>query len=197
MGLSFHYSGKIAHPEMLPALVNELEDISKIYNWKHYVNKCRFPEGAYGKDEYDKYIYGISIKPPQCDVIRVCFLSNGRMSDAPHLEFFGKTDCQPESKYLYMLSVKTQYANIEQHQVIIELFRYLSKKYFVDFQMTDEGGYWETGDLSVLKSNFEKYQQLSECFTGAIEQFPIQSDETIETYFERLIRQLKAQKKQK
>jgi hypothetical protein len=197
MGLSIHYSGCLTEPEFLPSLIDEIEDIVKVFGWRYHIFKRKFPEGAFGLQEYNKHIYGISFTPAKCETIPVCFLSNGRLSDTAHLEFFGKTDSQPENKYLYMLSVKTQYGGIEIHQFIIKFFRYLSKKYFSQFKFTDEGGYWESNDIEILKINFEKYQQLTDNFAGAIEKFPIQCDESIESYFERLMNQLKIQNKQK
>jgi len=117
------------------------------------------------------------------------------MSSKAYLKFFGKTETTAESEYLYMLSVKTQYAGVVLHQFIIQLFRYLSKKYFADFMMKDESGYWETNDEAVLKSNFKKYNDLIDGFVSAIEIFPLQAGETIETYLERLLKQINDKKK--
>lgn len=75
------------------------------------------------------------------------------MSSDAHLQFWGKTEVQAEHEYLYMLSVKTQYAGIETHQFIIQLFRYLNGKYFADFKMSDETEYWEPNDETLLKVN--------------------------------------------
>lgn len=188
MGLSFHYSGSIANPELLPELIDEIQDIAKMHNWKYFVFDRKFPENSFGKSEYNQNIYGICITPPECETIPICFLSNGRMSSITNLKFFGKTDDQTEQGYLYMLSVKTQYAGVELHQFVIQLFRYLNKKYFADFKMTDEGSYWETNDLALLQSTFKRYTDLINGFASALEYIPMQNGETIETYFERLLK---------
>jgi hypothetical protein len=112
------------------------------------------------------------------------------MSSLLHLKFFGKTDDQEEQPYLYMLSVKTQYAGVELHQFVIQLFRYLNRKYFADFKMTDEGSYWETNDLALLQTTFKRYTTLINGFASALEYIPIQPGETIELYFERLMKLL-------
>jgi len=112
------------------------------------------------------------------------------MSDYPHLKFFGKTEIDAEKEYLYMLSVKTQYAGVEMHQFIIQFFRYLNKKYFTDFKMTDEGSYWETNDEELLKFNFRKYTDLINGFVSAIESYPMRKGENIESYFLRLLQQI-------
>jgi hypothetical protein len=190
MGLSFHYSGSIAKPELLPELIDEIQDIVQMYNWKYFVFDRKFPENTFGKLDYNQNIYGICFTPPKCETIDISFLSNGRMSSVSHLKFFGKADDQAEQAYLYMLSVKTQYAGVELHQFVIQLFRYLNKKYFTDFKMTDEGSYWETNNLALLQTTFKRYADLINGFASALEYIPIQTGETIETYFERLLKLL-------
>jgi hypothetical protein len=190
MGLSFHYSGSIANPELLPKLIEDIEDIAKVYNWKHNVYERQFPVHLFGKPDYNRKIYGINFTPTNCESISVSFLSNGRMSDHAHLEFYGKTENQPEREFLYMLSVKTQYAGVETHKFIIQLFRYLNTKYFADFKMSDEGHYWETNDETLLESTFKTYTDLIKGFTTAFQNYPIQPGENIESYFERLMKQI-------
>jgi len=191
MGLSFHYSGSIANPELLPELIEDIKDIAKVYRWKYNVYERQFPEDAFGKSGYNQNIYGISFTPPNCETISICFLSNGRMSDHPHLSFFGKTEDQQESEYLYMLSVKTQYAGAKLHMFIIQLFRYLNTKYFDDFKLSDEGQYWETNDETILGTTFRKYTDLINGFATAIESYPVLSGENIESYLERLMNLLR------
>lgn len=191
MGLSFHYSGSIADPALLPELIDEIQDIANMYNWKYFVFEREFPENTFGKPDYNqKKIYGICITPPECETIPICFLSNGRMSNYSHLYFYGKTDDRPEHEYLYMLSVKTQYAGVELHQFVIQFFRYLNKKYFTDFKMSDEGSYWETNDLALLKKNFKRNLDFINSFASSLEYIPIQTGETMEFYFERLLKLL-------
>ncbi len=190
MGLSFHYSGRIAKPELLHELIKEIQDISNVYHWKYTIYESVFPENSVLKANYNKNIYGISFSPPNCEPIFISFLSTGRMSSPSHLTFFGKTKVQTESEYLYMISVKTQYAGVEIHQFIIQLFRYLSKKYFADFKLTDEGQYWETNNEDILRANFTKYAELITGFASAIECYPILADENIESYLERLLKQI-------
>jgi hypothetical protein len=195
MGLSFHYSGRIANPALLPELIDEVQDIARVNNWKYFVFDREYPENTVGKPDYNQRIYGICFTPPNCETVDICFLSNGQMSSASHLQFYGKTDKQKESEYLYMLSVKTQYAGIETHQFLIQFFRYLNVKYFADFTMSDEGEYWETNDETVLKVNFKRYTELIDGFASSIESYPIQAGEDIESYFLRLMKQLNDQKK--
>lgn len=194
MGLSFHYSGRIANPASLLDLIEEIEDIAKVHGWKYFVFDRQFSEDMIGKPDYNQRIYGICFTPPNCETVDICFLSNGRMSSAAHLQFWGKTDDQAEREYLYMLSVKTQYAGIEIHQFLIQLFRYLNGKYFADFTMSDEGEYWETNDLTLLKTNFKRYTELIDGFVSAIESIPIKAGEDVESYFLRLMKEINDKK---
>jgi hypothetical protein len=183
MGLSFHYSGSIAKPELL----SEIEDIAGVFKWKCAVYERQFPENAFGKTEYNQNIYGISFTPPQCEVIPLCFLSNGRMSSIAHLQFFGKSDIQEEREYLYMLSVKTQFAGVERHQFIIELFRYMLKKYFTDFELTDEGKYWTSNNIELLQANFKKNGDFIHTFSSTIKAIPNTTNETVEADIKKIL----------
>lgn len=194
MGLSFHYSGRISKPELLPELINEIQDIANIYKWKNNVYESAFPENSFGMPSYNQNIYGISFTPPECETVSVCFLSNGRMSSLAHLKFWGKSNEQPERDYLYMLSVKTQFAGVALHQFLIQLFRYLNEKYFSDFKLTDEGSYWETNDVELLKTNFKRNADLINAFSSVVECMPMLPDESIEAYFERLIKLIQDKK---
>ena len=197
MGLSIHYSGKIAKPEFLNDLIDEVQDIAKVYGWKYKIDEIQFPENVFGKSEYNQTIYGISFTPPECETISITFLSNGRMSTNVHLKFYGKTVIREESEYLYLISSKTQYAGIDVHRIIIKLFSHLSKKYFSDFTLRDEGEYWESNNEQLLREKFSLYNNLIDNVVSSIQRFPIKQDETLEIYFERLLRQIQDKKNQK
>jgi hypothetical protein len=190
MGLSFHYSGSITKAELLPELIEEIQDIATIYNWKYFIFDRQFPNNVLDTNGYDQNIYGICFTPPECETISICFLSNGRMSDLVHLKIYGKTLEQQENEYLYMLSVKTQFAGVELHQFIIQLFRHLNKKYFANFKFTDEGQYWETNDIELLMENFNRNGDLIDAFKTTTQKVPIKPGETIETYLDRLIKDI-------
>jgi hypothetical protein len=187
LGLSFHYSGRIANPEQLPELIDEIKDVAKAFNWKYFIYERQFQLNTYGKSVFNQEIYGISFTPTNCETIDVCFLSNGRMSGPANLSFWGAAVSKPECDYLYMLSVKTQFAGIETHLFIIQLFRYLSKKYFTDFNLSDEGQYWETNDESILRANFKKYTDLIDSVSLGLENIPIKPNENMEAYLVRLM----------
>lgn len=190
MGLSFHYNGRFNTKTSLKAMIEEVKDIAEIYKWPYHIFDDEFPAKSLGKTPYNQNIYGICFTPPGCETVDVCFLSNGRMSSAMHLKFYGNTTNKEEAEYLYMLSVKTQYAGIETHKIIIHLLKYISGKYLLDFNVSDEGEYWETGDEELLQEIFTRYTNLIEGFTSSLENYPMKPGESFETYFMRLLQQL-------
>lgn len=190
MGLSIHYSGSFKPKASLTAMIEEVKDIAEIYKWEYTVFEDKFPANSLCKTEYNQNIYGISFTPPDCETVCLCFLSNGKMSSPSHLKFFGNSENKEEQQYLYMLSVKTQYAGIEIHKLIIHLLKYLSGKYLRNFTVNDEGEYWETGDEKLLQDTFKRYTDLIESFASSIENCPIKSGESFEAYFKRLLKQI-------
>lgn len=187
MGLSIHYSGEFKQGASLCSMIEEVKDIAELHGWGYHVFEENFNIDALGKKSYSQEIYGIRFTPPDCETVSIEFLSNGRMSSLMLLNFYGQSEVQAEHEYLYMISVKTQYAGIEIHKLIIHLFKYLSKKYFTNFKFSDEGQYWETGDEKLLQEVFNRYDNLINSFSSATEIYPKEKDETFESYFTRLI----------
>ena len=141
-------------------------------------------------------MYGISFTPPDCETVSLVFLSNKRMSNAVLLKYFGNSDNKDYKKYLYQVFVKTQYAGIQIHMLIINLFRYLSKKYFLNFKMFDEGQYWETGDEDQLKEIFSRFNKLIDSVSKSLQNFPAKPGESIESLCDRLIEYLNEKRKE-
>lgn len=197
MGLSIHYSGSFNPAASLSAMIEEVKEIADIYKWKYFVFEEAFPPGSLDRAEYSDEIYGICFTPPGCETVDLCFLSNGRMSSVTHLKFFGNSQNKEYQQYLYMLSVKTQYAGTEIHKLIIHLFKYLDSKYLHNLVVHDEGHYWETGDEMLLTETFKKYTDIIEDFASSIEIYPKLAGESFEDYFKRLMKQIYYKKKKK
>ena len=188
MGLSIHYNGRFNDTASLSEMIEEVSDIAEINKWRYIVYNKDFPKKKYDDNSYNNRIYGISIIPQKSEPIELCFLSNRRMSGYHSLKFWGKSTDEKERKYLYMLSTKTQYAGRDVHKMIILLLKYLSKKYFSEFELYDEGHYWETEDEKVLNENFDGYEELIDSFGFALDNIPVNSNETIEEYFSRIVK---------
>lgn len=191
MGLSIHYNGQFRKGASLENMIDELEDISKIYNWEYHIFERAFPENP-GQTKHDGKLYGMCFTPPESDTVSISFLSNGKMSGPPQLQLYGNSKSKQEQEYLYMLFVKTQFAGSEIHMLIIHLLKYLDSKYFSDFNVIDEGQYWETGDKELLRETFKKYTNLINNFSSVLQNVPKSSEETFESYLERLVKLLKS-----
>jgi hypothetical protein len=193
MGLTIHYSGRLRKAEDLPTLIEEVKDISSVYGWKYHIYETHFPNDTFEKRTSFENVYGINFTPANCETISLTFLSNGVMASASGIKFFVGTESE---KYIYNLFCKTQYAGVFVHQLIIHLFRHLSKKYFENFNLEDESYYWETDDESVMKKQFEVYNSLLDNFVLSIETFPIEKGEDMVTYFERLMKHVNSLRKE-
>lgn len=187
MGLSIHYNGRFGNPELLQQMIEEVEDIVTVYNWKYTIRNTKFPIGSFESETHDNKLYGISFTPPDCETVSLCFLSNGRISSAALLHFYSNSTNESIRQYLYMVSVKTQFAGVQTHLFIIGLLKYLSKKYFAAFNVHDEGHYWQTNDQELLQQNFSRYNKLLDTASTAFESFPVKRGETIKGYIERMM----------
>jgi hypothetical protein len=187
MGLSIFYSGSLADPAFLTDMISEVSDIAKTFSWRYEVFDSKFPDQGFDSIGFNpETVYGLCVIPPESEPVWLCFLSNGRMS-APHLlQLWGSETDAERKEYLYMPWTKTQYAGIEEHIRVITLFRYLEKKYLSGFQMTDEGGYWETDDLNLLKENFRKYNYIMDTFADRLENSDSTAGESLEDFVKRI-----------
>ncbi len=188
MGLTIHYNGIFKKKASFYAMIEEVKDISEIYNWQYTVYENQFPAGSLEDSSYNDEIYGISFTPPNCETVSLCFLSNGRMSSPAHLKYFGNSTDDLEKNYLYMLSTKTQFAGSDLHKLIVHLLKYISKKYLKEFNVTDEGKYWETGDEKLLEETFKRYNDLLDSVGLALDNIPLEANETFEEYFTRILK---------
>ena len=188
MGITIHFSGKFNPDASLREMIEEVREIAGVYNWPYYIFEEYFPPSVFAKETYDDKIYGISFTPQNCDQVNLCFLSNGRMSSPANLKAFGNSTEENYQKYLYMLSTKTQFTGPNIHKLIIHLLKYMSKKYFKEFEVIDEGRYWETCDEKLLDETFKKYEGLLDVVGFSLEKIPMNPNETFEEYIKRILK---------
>ena len=46
MGISIHYSGRLTQPDQLENLIEEVEDIAKVHQWRYHIYERYFPSGT-------------------------------------------------------------------------------------------------------------------------------------------------------
>jgi hypothetical protein len=139
MGASLHWSGSLGSKVDLTELVEELLDIARSMRWK-----AQRIERDAGNPEFR----GVILQPDDStESLPFLFDREGRLRSLADLicrQFFADPRCS------YLVSVKTQFGKLETHLWIVSLLRYLKSEYLPDLEVSDEGGYWETGDVTEL-----------------------------------------------
>lgn len=196
MGLSIHYSGRIKDAISLPLLIEEVVDISKVHGWKYHIYETKFPDEILDNQLSFSPVYGINFTPTESETISLAFLSNGTMICPARIRFFADSKSEVERSYIFTNSVKTQYAGVVMHQLIIHILKYLSSKYFEDFQLKDESRYWDTEDENLMREMFKEYDELIDNFSLSIQSFPINEGENLQSYFNRMMTYINNLKKE-
>ncbi len=101
-----------------------------------------------------EHFNGISFNIEGCEPVSLCFLPDKKISSFVNLLV---KDAYPKAEMIYSVSVKTQFAGPDIHITIIKFLRYVSNKYLDNFNIIDEGLYWESNDEQKLLSQFERY----------------------------------------
>ena len=195
MGLSIHFSGRLRKAELLPAMIEEVIDISNVYGWKYKVYDTNFPKNSFESCTSFVNIYGVSFTPTDCETVSLTFLSNGTMVSPAYVSFFANSEDETKRSYVYFNSVKTQFAGIFVHLLLIRLFKYLNDKYFDSFKLDDESFYWETEDENLMRERFKLYDNLLDNVLLSTQTFPLEPNEDIVAYFERLMKHIDNMKK--
>lgn len=186
MGLSIHYQGSFKNAKDLPLLIEEVETIAKTNSWDFFIFENEFPNATFTTIPKKDKLYGICVSPPGCELVSFSFLSNGKMCGVEKLTINNHLENLEDDEYLYYLHTKTQYAGIEIHNKIIILFDYLNARYFENFELQDEGQFWETRDEELLKTIFNRYTNLIDSFQSLLENIPINEEENLEDYIVRM-----------
>lgn len=221
MGLSFHYRGRLNAAPELPKLIDEVEDICRILNWKHLVFNVQYPDGKFISPVNDED-YGIVFTPPSCEPVCLAFDSEGKLYTPWLKELIKKqasgelkvisvklnlNDSNPEpvisennesfdpEDILYSISVKTQNAGSETHIKVMELLRYLSEKYLAEFKILDESHYWETRDPENLNNQMDTIHHFMDTFHDMISKEKIQSQDDFMSFLKKLSLQIKKKDK--
>jgi hypothetical protein len=217
MGLSFHYKGRLTSATELNTFVEEVEDICKVFDWKFNVLNTEYPNDEFVSPLNDED-YGIMFTPQDCETVSLIFDSEGRiynpwMKDiiAKHEEgqvkvitvqlnldddelnpvFTENSEDFDPLDMVYTVSVKTQFSTAEQHIRIIELLRYLSGKYFSDFEMIDESGYWTSRNPEKLDAKLNKLTEFIERFEDMVSNEVIKNPEDFLKFIKKLSQQIK------
>ena len=182
MGLSIHYSGTIRHTSFIEELIEETADVCESMQWKYNVIREQGDEG----------VNGIVFSPGNCEPVFLTFLRDGRMCSPINLKYKEPYEADGfDPELIYTTSTKTQYAGPATHIALLKFLKWLSGKYFENFEMNDEGYYWETNDEKILLQRFAHYNYLINTVgevLSNIEQHPGETIDSLATRIEQILK---------
>lgn len=219
MGLSFHYKGKLKNAATLPEFITEVEDICQVLAWKYDVFNSEYPQNTF-VSPVNNEDYGIIFSPPSCEPISFTFDSEGKIY-VPWLKDILKKNKDGDIKVItvhlnldedgsepvisernegfdpgnlmYQVHVKTQFAGADIHVKVMELIRYLSGKYLVDFELIDESNYYESGDITLLNDKLNSISDFLDKFQDMLGNEKINSPKDFMKLIKKLSREIKKQ----
>ena len=221
MGLSFHYKGRLTSASELNTFVEEVEDICKVFDWKFSVLNTEYPNDKF-VSPLNEDDYGVIFTPDECEPVTLIFDSEGRIYNPWMKDLIAKHD-EGQVKVItvqlnlddeelnpiftedsedfdpldmiYTVSVKTQFTTAEQYVKIIELLRYISGRYFSDFEMIDESGYWTSRNPEKLDAKLNKVTEFIDRFEDMVSSEVIKSPEDFLKFIKKLSQEIKDKEK--
>jgi hypothetical protein len=172
VGVSIHYRGRLDDVGQLATLCEELADIAAAMGWETTrldddwerpadARLRSTPKGA----QIDGHLglKGILLRPDvDAESLSFFFDREGNLRSMMDVVLLVDGTLKPQDAWV---SVKTQFASPEVHAWIVGLLKYVKKRCISDWQVSDEGQYWETGDLRLLRERMEfigeKIEQLA------------------------------------
>lgn len=174
MGLTIFYSGQLRDIRQIPTLIEEVCDICDGLHWR-----CEVFEPS-----KDYPLYGVVFCAPGSEEIWLTFLSDGCLASPASLYDITGTRLMP-AKDIVVDSI-VQYAGPEAHMALIKMLRFLSKKYFKIFRVTDESEYWKSGDPEKCRDWFLMFDSWMKNMSEDLGKLDGRGYEDGRTYQERL-----------
>lgn len=174
MGLCIHFKGNIKNYDLIPLLVEELEDICEAMQWEVTILN-------------DEDVYGIVFSPERCEPLFFTFNKDGQLVSPIMIEY----KIEPATT----ITTKTQFAGMDTHIALIKLLRYLSEKYFSYFHLFDEGNYWETNDKKILQRQFRNYNMIMDSVADALGNIKVTGRDNADSLANKIVEYLKKKNK--
>ncbi|MEP7320392.1 MAG: hypothetical protein ABI761_00685 [Saprospiraceae bacterium] len=190
MGITIHYSGRFKQDASLQDMVDEVTEIADVNHWKYQIYKTDLPHSPGNGIVSDSDLYGMLLNVPECESIMLTFLDDRRLVNPMWLSFIENGD-KDEEGYRYAAFTKTQFGGVEAHIRIIHLLKYLSTKYFDEFELNDEAQYWETGDAEKARKLFNFLGSMINKLGEALNSLDTSADESIDELANRINQKLK------
>ncbi len=172
MGVTIHYRGRLNDVGQFAKLCDELADIAAAMGWKTTRLDDDWEQPANARLRHTSTgahidghlgLKGIVLRPDVgTEPLSFLFDREGNLRSMIGTVSIIDGTLKPQDAWVF---VKTQFAPPEVHVWIVGLLKYLKKHYLADLQVSDEGEYWETGDIGILRRKMDfigrKIEQLS------------------------------------
>lgn len=177
MGLTLHFSATLRDSGLHAPLTAEVADICRSMDWPYdlFSDTCTAPAdafplepGAVQNGQKTLHLNGLLFTPPDCETVALIFTQSGRSCPPWHVDM-AEMLAQIRPDMVYTLHVKTQFAGPDIHAALVSLLQYLSRQYFANMDVEDEGNYWDTLDRAVLDQRFRDYEALFDAVQAVLE----------------------------
>jgi hypothetical protein len=142
MGVTIHFEGRVKGAIAYSLLIDELREFAATHDWKCEEIAESDAELKRVRNEkpldYSGPTFGVQIWPhPACDPLRFEF----------------------DKDYYVQEFVKTQFAGVETHITIVELFRRI--QFFLEgLKIEDEAEFWDKSDENVLAQHIQRCNEV-------------------------------------
>ncbi len=167
MGVTIHYRGQLRNPTDLPEIVRIIKAQADQLGWRYHL----VDERILGIGERDAAVEiesddgiptftshtteeplddrwrGIVVYPPQCEWLFLTFNRQGLLIN------YGLASSDEIARYgIYETQFcKTQFGSVQTHIAVCQMLRSVAP-YASEWYVSDEGGYYETGDVTELEN---------------------------------------------
>ncbi|SRR6056297_113018 len=165
MGITIHYRGRIDNIEDVDRLSSEIKEFADILDWdiKEWNENWHLPNSAALQKEGDRLkisghvpIRGVSVIPhADCEPLFLTFNKDGTLASSINMVMMADDGIETDRVWL---STKTQFASAEIHASLIKLLRFVKSKYISNLEVHDDGRFWASEDMTMLKKLFARVE---------------------------------------
>lgn len=197
MGVTIHYRGKLSPDHSIDEVIDHLKNLCFEQELECWTRDDEVTAENYlAKEDIGAQIKGIEINVhPDCETLSFTFDTKTRqLCDIWEQIGTGKkftcgkdrwsADHKGKHKVKGSLFCKTQFAGAYAHIVVCRLLRELKDKFIPRLYVSDEGEYWQTGDIEKLKKNIGSLGEMIKALGETMKGIASQKGMTVETGYD-------------
>lgn len=182
MGITIHYSGHLTDLKRLPELVTAVQSACLALDWPYEVVDERvlgtmeiLTHHAEAEDEDEQWVFeerpvddrwrGIVVQPPGSEPVWLTFNRSAQM-----ISYGASPESYTTPGHYFaqdLLFTKTQFASPDVHMGVCNLLR-LAQAHGAEIDVTDESGYWESGDRQELEQRLKSLGAIIDSFAQTL-----------------------------